>query len=137
MARRSWIERDTVIVACAVSAGIHGALVPEHLDESMGAGLGFVVATVLLAALAVGLTLGIGSTELIAAVAVFAGLLASFGLAITTGLPLLHPEPEAIDALALATKAVELVGLVAAGHLLLRGRAVALPITPRPKGRTT
>jgi len=137
MTRRSWIERDTVIVACAVSAGIHGALVPAHFHESVGAGLGFVAATVLLAALAVGLTLGIGSTELIAAVAVFAGLLASYGLAITTGLPLLHPEPEAIDALALATKAVELVGLVAAGHLLLRGRAVALPITPRPKGRTT
>jgi len=136
MARRSWIERDVVIVACAVSAGIHGALVPEHLDESMGAGLGFVVATVLLAALAVGLTLGIGSTGLVAALAVFAGLLASYGLAITTGLPLLHPEPEAVDALALATKAVELVGLAAAG-LLLRGRAVALPITPRPKGRTT
>ena len=70
MARRSWIERDVVIVACAVSAGIHGALVPEHLDESMGAGLGFVVATVLLAALAVGLTLGIGSTGLVAAVAI-------------------------------------------------------------------
>jgi hypothetical protein len=137
MARRSWIERDVVIVACAVSAGIHGTLVPEHLDESMGAGLGFVVATVLFAALAVGLTLGIGSTGLVAAVAVFAGLLASYGLAITTGLPLLHPEPEAVDALALATKAVELVGLAAAGHLLLRGRAVALPITPRPKGRTT
>jgi len=136
MARRSWIERDVVIVACAVSAGIHGALVPEHLDESMGAGLGFVVATVLFAALAVGLTLGIGSTGLVAALAVFAGLLASYGLAITTGLPLLHPEPEAVDALALATKAVELVGLAAAG-LLLRGRAVALPITPRPKGRTT
>ena len=110
---------------------------PEHLDESMGAGLGFVVATVLLAALAVGLTLGIGSTGLVAAVAVFAGLLASYGLAITTGLPLLHPEPEAVDALGLATKAVELVGLAAAGHLLLRGRTVALPITPRPKGRTT
>jgi len=73
MARRSWIERDTVIVACAVSAGIHGALVPAHFHESVGAGLGFVAATVLLAALAVGLTLGIGSTELIAAVAVFAG----------------------------------------------------------------
>ena len=50
------LERDVVILACAVSAGIHGALVPEHFDEGTGAGVGFVVSTVLLAALAVALT---------------------------------------------------------------------------------
>jgi len=137
MGTRSRIERDAVILACAVSAGIHGALVPEHLDESMRAGLGFAVATVLLAGLAVWLTLGAGSIELVAAAAVLAGLLASYGLAITTGLPPLHPEPEAVDTLALATKAVELVGLVAAAHLLLRARPVARPITPRTNGRPT
>jgi uncharacterized protein (DUF1499 family) len=41
-----------VILACAISAGIHGALVPEHFDEGAGAGLGFASATVLLAAFA-------------------------------------------------------------------------------------
>ena len=35
------LERDTVIVACAVSAGIHAALTPEHFDEGFGAGAGF------------------------------------------------------------------------------------------------
>jgi hypothetical protein len=35
------IERDLVIVACAISAGIHAALVPDHLNESAGAGIGF------------------------------------------------------------------------------------------------
>jgi hypothetical protein len=129
------IERDLVIVACAVSAGIHGALVPDHLEESTAAGLGFAASTVLLGALAVWLTLGTGRLELGAAAAVLAGLLASYGLAITTGVPVLHPEPEAVDELALATKAVELAGLAAAGLLLLRGR-LALSI-PRPKGTTT
>jgi hypothetical protein len=138
MTPRLGLERDLLIVACAVSAGIHGALVPEHVEESTGAGLGFVVATVLLGALAVGLTLRAGAIELVAAAAVLAGLLASYGLAITTGVPLLHPEPEAVDALALATKAVELAGLAGAVHLLLRGRfRLALPTTPRPKGTTT
>jgi hypothetical protein len=131
----SRIERDLVIVACAVSAGIHGALVPEHLEESTAAGLAFAASTVLLAALAVWLTFGTGRLELGAAAAVFAGLLASYGLAITTGFPVLHPEPETVETLALATKAIELAGLAAAGLLLLRGR-FALSI-PRPKGTTT
>jgi hypothetical protein len=128
------IEHDAVIVACAVSAGIHGALVSEHLGETTAAGLGFVAATVLLAVLAGGLTLGAGTVRLAAAAAVLTGLLTSYALAVTTGVPLLHPEPEAVDDLALATKAVELVGLVAAGHLLLRGRLA--PSTPQPKGTT-
>ena len=137
MTGRLWLERDLVIVACAASAGIHGALVPQHLDENAAAGLGFAAATAILVVLAVWLTLGTGTVELVATAAVLSGLLASYGLAITIGVPLLHPEPEAIDALALATKAVELAGLVMAAHLLLRGRRrVALSI-PRPKGTTT
>ena len=40
------LRADVVILACAVSAGIHGALVPEHFAEGTGAGLGFVVAAV-------------------------------------------------------------------------------------------
>ena len=34
---------DAVIVACAVSAGIHAALVPEHLEEGRAAGIAFAV----------------------------------------------------------------------------------------------
>jgi hypothetical protein len=54
--------------------------------------------------------------------AVLAGLIASYVLASTTGLPLLHPQPEPVDGLALATKAIELGGLLAAGEVLWRGR---------------
>ncbi len=54
----------------------------------------------------------------------------------TTGLPLLHPDPEAIDGLALFTKAVELVGLVAAMHLLRRRRLTVHRYAPIPLGLT-
>ncbi len=103
---------DIVILSCAISAGIHAALVPEHFDEGIGPGTGFVLSAVLLVALAVLLTRRPSTLGLAAAAAVFAGLLAAYALAVTTGLPVLHPEPEAVDGLALFTKGVEALGLV-------------------------
>jgi hypothetical protein len=109
------VRHELLIVACAVSAGVHAALVPEHLEESTAAGGGFVAATVLLAALAVALTFRpddrLGA---IAAAATFVGLLVSYALATTSGMPLLMPTPEPVDGLALATKGVEVLGLAAA-----------------------
>jgi CHASE2 domain-containing sensor protein len=123
-------RRDVVVLAAAISAGIHAALVPEHLQERTGAGVGFVVATVLLAALAVILTYKPTQVALAAAAAVFAGLVASYVLAITTGLPVLHPEIEPVNGLAVVTKAVEAIGLVTVLTLLQRP---PLPST-EPKG---
>jgi hypothetical protein len=124
-----------VIITCAISAGIHGALAPEHFAEGMGAGIGFVAATVALAALAVALTVRpAGALVLTAAVVVFAGLLASYALAITMGVPVLHPDREPADGLALATKAIEAVGLLAAWSLVRRP-SLAFSI-PHPKGTT-
>jgi hypothetical protein len=129
------LRGDVVILACAVSAGIHGALVPGHLDEGTGAGLGFVAATVALAGLAVWLTWQPANpSALAAAVVTFAGLLGSYALATTAGLPLLHPEPEPVESLALATKAIEAAGLLAATSLLWRSLAATLP---QPKGTPT
>jgi hypothetical protein len=117
------IERDIVIVACAISGGIHAALVRDHFEEGVGAGSGFLAAAVLLTGLLVVLTRRPGSRVAIAAAGlVLAGLLASYVLATTTGLPLLHPQSESIDGLALVTKAIEAVGLLAALHLIGRGR---------------
>jgi hypothetical protein len=112
---RTSTTRDLLIVACAVSAGVHAGLVPEHLHESTAAGGGFIAATLLLAALCVALTVR-PVTRITPAVAAltFAGLLVSYGLAVTSGMPVLMPDPEPVDGLALATKAVELVGLFAA-----------------------
>jgi hypothetical protein len=112
------VEHDLVIVVCAISAGIHAALVPEHFTEAAGAGIGFAAAVVLLAAAVLGLTLRPGSPLPYAtAVLLLAGLLTAYLFTVTSGLPLLHPHPEALDSLALVTKAVETVGLVAACRL--------------------
>ncbi len=130
------LRRDVVILACAVSAGIHGALAPAHFAEGTGAGVGFVGSAVLLAMVALVLTLRPASViPLAGAALVLAGLLASYALATTTGVPLLHPEPEPVDGLALATKAFEAAGLGTALNLLWRRPLASL--TPDPKGTLT
>ena len=136
MIRLGAAERDLAIVACAISAGVHGALTPAHFAESIGTGLGFLVATVALALLALALTRTTRPFVPIATAATMAGLLVSYGLAITSGFPVLHPDPEPVDGLAIATKLVEIVGLVAALDLL--GRRVTTPLFhPTPKGTLT
>ena len=131
------LRRDVVILACAISAGIHGALAPSHFEEGTGAGVGFVASTVLLAGLAVVLTVRpAGRLPLAGAALAFAGLLAGYGLATTTGFPVLHPEPAPVGGLALATKAIEAVGLVTALSLLRLRTAVSHRLIP-PKGSLT
>ena len=128
------VRLDVVILACAISAGIHGALVPAHLDESAAAGWAFAVSAAILAVLAVELTRRPSARlPLVLAASTLAGLLAAYPLAVTTGLPLLHPEREPVDGLALVTKAIEAVGLLAAWSLLRGERAVALTM-PQTKG---
>jgi hypothetical protein len=131
------LRRDVVILACAVSAGIHGALAPEHFEEGTGAGIGFVASAILLAALAVVLTVRPASTLPVAGAAlVFAGLLGAYALATTVGFPVLHPQPEQVDGLALATKAFEVVGLATALHVMRGRSAVSLQLI-HPKGTLT
>jgi hypothetical protein len=125
---------DIVILACAVSAGIHGALVPDHFQEGTGAGTGFVVATVLLAAVAVTLTRNPSQFVVVGAATIFIGLIVGYVVAITAGVPVLHPDVEAVDGLALFTKAVEAVGLIAAASLVRRPSFTALT---QPKGTPT
>jgi hypothetical protein len=126
------LKGDVVILACAISAGIHGALAPTHFSEGAGAGVGFVAATIALAGLVVWLTLRpTSSLAFAAAAAGFLGLLASYALAVTSGLPLLHPEREPVDGLALATKAIEALGLAAASSLVWRSAAA---LNPQSKG---
>jgi hypothetical protein len=129
------LRTDLVIITCAISAGIHGALVGDHFQEGTGAGLGFVAATVLLGFFAVVLTRRPSQLALGATAAVFAALIISYALVLTTGFPVLHPEHEAVDGLALFTKTIEAVGLVLATSLL-RHPSPAVTFT-QPKGTLT
>ena len=127
---------DALVVACAVSAGIHGALTPEHLREEPAAGIGFLVSTLLLAVLCVASTLRPASRgAIVSAGAVLAVLLVAYAFAVTTGVPVLHPDVEPADGLGLVTKAVELVGLAVALHLVARERPGRLTRL-QPKGTT-
>ena len=130
------LRTDLVILVCAISAGIHGALVPDHFEEGTRAGFSFVAATVLLAVLAVVLTRKPTQLALVATSAVLVGLIASYALVITTGFPVLHPEPETVDGLALFTKGVEAAGVVLAASLLWRP-SLALTTLTQPKGTPT
>jgi hypothetical protein len=129
-------ERDLAIVACAISAGIHAALTPAHLTEGVGVGVAFLVAAVVLAILAFALTWTTRSSVLITTAATLAGLLVSYGLAITSGLPMLHPDREAVDGLAVATKSVEVAGLLAALDLLTTKGQMTCVRIPRARFRS-
>lgn len=134
MSGRDVVARDLVIVACAISAGIHAALSPGHVEDGAAASGGFVVSAALLAALAVSLTRHESVWLLAAAAVLLSGLIATYALAVTTGIPLLHPTPEQLDGLGLLTKAVELAGLGAAVHLLRPQVAATVIVPPLPKG---
>jgi hypothetical protein len=129
------LRTDLVILTCAISAGIHGALAPDHFGEGTAAGLGFAVATVLLAVLAVALTRNPTQLALASTAAFFVGLIASYAIAVTTGFPVLHPDVEAVDGLALFTKAIEVAGTLLAASLLRRPSLV--PVFTQPKGTLT
>jgi hypothetical protein len=129
------LRTDVVVLACAISAGIHGALVRDHFAEGTGAGIGFLVSAFLLALLALTLRRRPSALGFAAAAVLFAGLIAAYALVVTTGFPLLHPEREGVEGLALLTKAVEAVGLVAAATLVPRP-SVAFALS-RPKGTFT
>jgi hypothetical protein len=89
----------------------------------------------LLGVLAVVLTRKPTPFALLATGAVFAGLIGSYALVITSGFPVLHPKVEAVDGLALFTKAIEAAGLVLAASALRRPSLV-LTLT-QPKGTPT
>ena len=132
----SGARTDAVILACAISAGIHAALAPQHFRETIGAGAGFVASAVLLAGLAVVLTRRPTDAAFAATAAVFAGLIGSYVLAVTTGIPVIHPDVDPLEGIALATKAVEAAGLVLAAWGL-RPKSHQRIDLAHPKGRLT
>jgi hypothetical protein len=121
---------DIVVLCCAISAGVHAALVPAHFEEGAGPGLGFIAAAAAPALCALVLTRSPSRTALLATAAVLGGLIVSYLLVIAHGLPVLHPEQEPVEPLAVWTKAIEGAGLVVAAGCVARvARPVPLPLT--------
>jgi hypothetical protein len=132
------LERALVAAACGISAGVHAALVPEHLRETAPLGWSFVLATLLLAACAVALERRRESRWPVRLSAVvLAGLIAGYWATRLSHVPGLDSTPEAVDVVGVATKVVEAAGLVLALHLSLSrapGRALASVL--RQKGKS-
>src|SRR3954447_5250385 len=107
--------RVGVVAACAASTGVHGALVPDHLDHEPALGAAFVAAAVLTLTISAGLAI-CPSSATIASLATLglAMLIVAYALSVTTGIPWLSDGPERVEAVGVATKAVEAVGLVLA-----------------------
>ena len=114
-----------MVVACAASAGAHAALVPAHVRDQPGLGAAFVVAAAVLMAVVAALAARPDSriTGRAAAV-VLASLIGAHALSVTTGIPWLVQTPEPVDAVGVATKSVEALGL-----------AFALQLNPTTGGR--
>jgi predicted outer membrane lipoprotein len=106
-----------LLLACAFSGGVHVALAPEHLEESLALGAGFLAAGALLLGLGIGIYMRPGSATLALLIALLSGaLIAAYAASRTVGLPLLHSQAEPLDAVGVTTNAVE----VAAVALSLR-----------------
>jgi hypothetical protein len=113
--------RFTVVSLCAASAGVHVALVPEHLRESLALGLAFALSAGALAAtsLVVRNPRHDSWAPLTAGAVLFLTAMA-YALSRSTGIPWLIPHAEHLDVLGLATSAAEVVAALAATLLITR-----------------
>jgi hypothetical protein len=113
-----------VVAACAASAGAHAALVPQHLEHEPRLGVAFIAAAALLLFVIAALTYRGSVTSAAGAALTFAALIGAYAVNVTAGLPGLSSAPEAVDAVAGATKAVEALGLACSSQLIrtLSGR---------------
>jgi hypothetical protein len=126
--RRGGAVPALVLSASAVSAGVHLGLAPEHLEQS--GGLGFAAAGGLLVSLGLAVFVWPESVSPPLALAVvLATLIFAYAVSRTSGLPMLHPEPENVDAIGLVTKGVEIAALALALRLYVtnRSRRTRLP----------
>ena len=121
--------RHAVVLVCAASAGVHAALVPEHLREG-GPRLGgaFVLSAVLAALVAVVLRKPLQAraarAAFLAAALVLLGTAAAYVLSRTSGLPFLIHDPEELDPIGAVTSAAEVLGGLASLFLITRKETV-------------
>jgi hypothetical protein len=105
------VARATAVLVCAGSAGVHLALVPEHLRESAPFGAAFLLDGLLLAVAAVLLADPGRWARTAGPAALLLGATAiAYVLSRTSGIPWLAPLPEPLDGLGAVTTVCELVG---------------------------
>lgn len=104
-----------LVVAGAVSAGVHAGLAPEHLHEWPPLGASFVAAAVAAALVVTALALRPDDPRPAAVLGLLlAGLVVAYVSTRLAALPPLDPEREQPDALGVATTAVEAAGVLLA-----------------------
>jgi hypothetical protein len=107
-----------LVLAGAVSAGVHAGLAPEHLHEWLPLGLSFVAAAAAAALAVAALVLRPASPWPPRALgALLGGLVVAYALTRLAALPPLDPERESLDVVGVCTVAIEALGVAAAVRL--------------------
>ena len=113
-----------LLLAGAVSAGVHAGLAPEHLHEWPPLGASFIVAAAAAALAVAALVLRPASPWPPRALgALLGGLVVAYALTRLAALPPLDPDRESLDLLGVCTVAVEALGVAAALRLTPGGPA--------------
>ncbi|MGH2885133.1 MAG: hypothetical protein ACRDPA_20915 [Solirubrobacteraceae bacterium] len=120
MSPRSRRRGATLLVfTCAASAGAHAGLVPAHLNGEPRLGAAFVIAVVLLVAAAIAVAARPEDRPITSATGLLlACLMLAYLASLTTGIPVLDPDPEALDAVGIATNAFQALGVLVALWLI-------------------
>lgn len=105
---------DLCALACAASAGVHGALVAPHASEAAPMAVAFVLVTTGLAIAALGLALQPSPNTSTASAALLVAVATAYLLSRTTGIPGLTDHPEPFDALGVAVSTLEVAAAVVA-----------------------
>jgi hypothetical protein len=125
--------KRTGLLALAVtfSAGIHAALVPEHLKEMPPLGYSFIAAAVIGAGIAWALVSRPDDRRIpVMAVGFLAGQILAWVLFVTVHVPGFSGTPESVEAIALVSKAAELLGIGIGLPLVGVRQIAALTISP-------
>jgi apolipoprotein N-acyltransferase len=108
-----------LVFTCAASAGAHAGLVPAHLDGEPQLGAAFLSAVVLLVAAAIALAAHPEDRRISSAAGLLlACLMLAYLASRTTGIPVLDPDPEALEGVGIATNAIQALGVLVALWLI-------------------
>jgi hypothetical protein len=126
--------RTSLLALCVTfSAGIHAALVPEHLREMPPLGYAFVAAAAIGGVLACALVSRPDDRQIALLAGLFClGQIAAWALFVSVHVPGFSGTPEGIETIALISKATELAGVALAFPLALPRRRLSPSARRRP-----